>query len=112
MKIYHNPRCRKSREALQLLQDKGHNPDVVLYLDDTPTKDEFKMLLQKLNMKPAELLRKGEAVYKEKFKNSSFTDEEWIDVMLEYPKLIERPIVVKDYKAVVGRPPERVLELI
>lgn len=112
MIIYHNPRCRKSREALQLLKDNGVDPKVREYLKDIPTVEEFKDVLMKLNMKPSDLLRKGEAVYKEKFKNVNFTDEEWITVMLEYPKLIERPIVVKGYKAVIGRPPETVLDLI
>ncbi len=112
MKIYHNPRCSKSREALQLLKDNGVEPEIVEYLKEVPTKAEFKELLAKLNLKPTDILRKGEAVYKEKFKNVTFSDEEWIKVMLEYPKLIERPIVVKGYKAVVGRPPSNVLDLI
>lgn len=112
MKIYHNPRCSKSRQTLELIKQNGVEPEVVEYLKDIPTKKEFKEVLAKLNKKPSEILRKGEAVYKEKFKGANFTEEEWIDVMLEYPKLIERPIVVKDYKAVLGRPPENVMDLL
>ena len=112
MRIYHNPRCSKSRQALALIIEKGIEPEVVEYLKVLPSVEEFKKLLQKLNMKPTDLLRKNEAVYKEKFKTSNFTDDEWIDVMLEYPKLIERPIVVEGYKALIARPPERVNELI
>ena len=112
MKIYHNPRCSKSRQTLQILQDKGVQVEIIEYLKNIPTAEELKMILVKLNLKPTQILRKGEAVYKEKFKTSNFTDEEWIEVMLEYPKLIERPIVIKDNKAVLGRPPENVLDLI
>ena len=112
MKIYHNPRCSKSRQTLQLLQDKGVEAEIVEYLKNIPTAEELKIILAKLNLKPTQILRKGEAVYKEKFKTSNFTDEEWIDVMIEYPKLIERPIVIRDNKAVLGRPPENVLDLI
>lgn len=111
MKIYHNPRCSKSRETLHILQDNNQDIEVVEYLKTPPTRDELKMLLQKLNMKAEEIVRKSELVYKEKFKNSNFTEEEWIQIMMENPKLIERPIVVKGNKAVLGRPPENVKEL-
>ncbi len=112
MKIYHNPRCSKSRETLQLIKDAGAEVEIVEYLKDIPTTDVLKDLLMKLNLKPTDILRKGEAVYKEKFKNSNFNDDEWIKVMIEYPKLIERPIVVKENKAILGRPPQNVLDLI
>jgi arsenate reductase len=112
LSIYHNPRCSKSRQALQLLQEKGVEPEIILYLNEVPTRDEFKTVLMKLNLKPQDILRKGEPIFKEKFKNSDFTEDEWITVMLENPKLIERPIVIKDHKAVVARPPELALELI
>lgn len=112
IEIYHNPRCRKSREALDILREAGHEPSIRLYLDDTPDVDTFKKLLVRLNMKPEALLRKGEAAYKEKFRDKNFTDEEWITIMLENPKLIERPIVIRGNKAVVGRPPERVKEIV
>ncbi|MDG1475529.1 MAG: arsenate reductase (glutaredoxin) [Vicingaceae bacterium] len=112
MKIYHNPRCSKSRETLQLINDAGVEVEVVEYLKDIPTVKDLEKILMKLNLKPTDILRKGEAVYKEKFKNSNFNDDEWIKVMLEYPKLIERPIVVKGNKAILGRPPQNVLDLI
>ena len=112
MKIYHNPRCSKSRETLQLIKDAGAEVEVIEYLNAIPTAEELKMILMKLNLSPKDIIRKGEAVYKEKFKNSDFNDDEWIKVMIEYPKLIERPIVVKGNKAVLGRPPENVLDLI
>lgn len=82
------------------------------YLKTPPTASELRDILQKLNMKPEQLLRKGEAIYKEKYKGKELTDEEWIQAMVENPVLIERPIVVKDSKAVLGRPPEKVQELL
>ena len=112
MKIYHNPRCSKSRQTLALLQEKGLEPEVVLYLDTVPTNDELKILIAKLQIRPIQLVRKGEAVWKEKFKGKELSDDEIIAAMISNPKLIERPIVVKDNKAVLGRPPENTLELI
>ena len=112
MKIYHNPRCSKSRQTLQLIKDAGADVEIIEYLKNIPTEDELKMLLMQLNLKPVDIIRKGEVVYKEKFKNSNFNDDEWIKIMIEYPKLIERPIVVKGNKAVLGRPPENVLDLV
>ena len=112
MKIYHNPRCSKSRQTLALLQEKGVEPEVVLYLDTVPTNDELKILLAKLQIRPMQLVRKGEAVWKEKYKGKELSDDEIIAAMISNPKLIERPIVVKDNKAVLGRPPENALELI
>ena len=112
MKIYHNPRCRKSRETLELLQDKGVDPEIILYLQTSPNKQELKEILSKLGIKPAQLIRKGEPIFKEKFKGKELTDAQWIDAMISYPKLIERPIVVEGNKAVIGRPPVNVLKLI
>ena len=112
MKIYHNPRCSKSRQTLALLKEKGVEPEVVLYLDTVPTNDELKILIAKLQIRPIQLVRKGEAVWKEKFKGKELSDDEIIAAMISNPKLIERPIVVKDNKAVLGRPPENALELI
>lgn len=109
--IYHNPRCRKSREALQILEEKGVDFDIVKYLEDTPTEAELEKILVKLNLKPQDILRKGEKIYKEQFKNLNLNDHEWIKVMVENPKLIERPIVIKGNTGVVGRPPENVKEL-
>ena len=110
--IYHNPRCRKSRETLQLLEEKGVQPQIILYLQETPGPATIKELCQKLGISPFELIRKGEAIYKSDFKGKEFSDEEWYQILSENPKLIERPIVVKGDKAVIGRPPENVLGLV
>ena len=112
MKIYHNPRCNKSRQTLALLQENGVKPDLVLYLDNIMTADELRGLLAKLGISPMQLVRKGEAVWKEKYKGKVLSDDQVIEAMIANPKLIERPIVVKDQSAVLGRPPENVLELI
>lgn len=112
MKIYHNPRCRKSRETLDLVQSKGHDPQIVLYLEQAPTQKELKAILKKLDMKPEQLLRKGEAIFKENYKGKSFTDAQWIKIMVENPKLIERPILINGDKAAIGRPPEQVLDIL
>ncbi len=112
MKIYHNPRCSKSRQTLQLIEDKGVSVEVIKYLEDVPTKEELVTILEKLGMKPLQLIRKGEAIYKENFKGKELTNEQWIEAMVAHPKLIERPIVLKGDKAVLGRPPENVLDLI
>jgi len=111
MKIYHNPRCSKSRQTLQLIKDADVDVEIIEYLNDIPTEDELKTILMKLNLKPTDIIRKGEAVYKEKFKTSNFNDDEWVKIMVEYPKLIERPIVIKGNKAILGRPPENVIDL-
>lgn len=112
MKIYHNPRCKKSRETLQLIQDAGVEPEVVEYLKDVPSKADLKELVGMLGIKPYDLLRRGEKDFKENFKGKDLSDDEWIAAMVKYPKLIERPIVVKQKKAVLGRPPENVKELL
>jgi len=110
--IYHNPRCRKSREALAYLEEQGIQPKVIKYLEEVPSRDEMLLTLSKLGMEPSEILRKNELIFKEKFKGMSFNEDEWLDILLEHPKLIERPIVVRDHKAVVGRPLEKVKELV
>jgi arsenate reductase len=110
--IYHNPRCSKSRNTLALLEEKGVSPKVVLYLETPPDVAELKGLLQKLGMKAADLVRRGEADYKAAGLHRESSDEDVLAAMVKYPKLIERPIVVKGRKAVLGRPPESVLELI
>ena len=112
MKIYHNPRCSKSRQTLQLIKDANVEVEIIDYLNNLPTKEEMKLILMKLNIPAKDLVRKGEAIYKEKFKNSNFNENEWIQIMIENPKLIERPIVVKNNKAVLGRPPENIMELL
>ncbi len=111
-RIFHNPRCRKSRETLQLLEDKKEMVTIIEYLNTPPSKAELKEILEMLDMKPEQLLRKGEAIYKEQFKGKDLTDDQWIDAMIEYPKLMERPIVTKNGKAAIGRPPENVLDIL
>lgn len=111
--IYHNPRCTKSRETLQLLQDKGITPDVVLYLETPPDAKTLQDLLKKLGMKPRELMRHKEPEYKELgLDNTALSDAQLVDAMVQCPKLIERPIVVHGKKAAIGRPPEQVLEIL
>lgn len=111
--IYHNPRCSKSRQTLALIEEREIEPEIVLYLEQTPSAAELKEILNKLGISARQLLRKGEAAYKElNLKDESLTDQQLIDAMIEQPKLIERPIVVKGDQAVLGRPPENVLEII
>lgn len=112
--IYHNPRCSKSREALQLLEERGVNAHVIEYLKTPPSAAGLQELLDKLGMEPRELMRTKEALYKaKKLDDPSLTDSQLIQAMVDNPILIERPIAVSDDgKAVIGRPPENVLELI
>ncbi len=111
--IYHNPRCSKSRQTLQLLQEQGVEPEVVEYLKTPPSKTRIKQLLKMLGLEPRQLMRTKEAEYKEQGLNDdSLTKEQLIDAMVETPKLIERPIVVNGDKAAIGRPPEAVLEIL
>ena len=110
--IYHNPRCSKSRNTLALLEENGVNPKVVLYLETPPSGGEIKGLLKKLGMKASELVRRGEDDYKASGLDRDASDAKVVAAMVKYPKLIERPIVVRGSKAVVGRPPENVLTLI
>ena len=110
--IYHNPRCRKSRETLQLIEDSGELVEVIEYLKEVPSKEELTKLIDYLGIQPFELIRKTEAEYKSLFKGKNLSDEEWVEAMTDYPKLIERPIVVKDKKAIIGRPPENVKEFL
>ncbi|TXS92142.1 arsenate reductase (glutaredoxin) [Parahaliea maris] len=110
--IYHNPRCSKSRNTLALLQEHGVEPEVVLYLETPPDAAGLRDLLAKLGKQPAELLRKGEAEYKELGLGASSSDDELVAAMASHPKLIERPIVVRGERAVLGRPPENVLALL
>lgn len=110
--IYHNPRCSKSRQTLQLLQDNNIEPEVVEYLKTTPDAAQLQSLLGKLGMTARELMRSKEALYKElNLAEPTLTEDHLIDAMVNNPKLIERPIVVNGDKAKIGRPPEQVLEL-
>lgn len=110
--LFHNPRCGKSRDALKLLQEAGVDVEIVEYLKTPPSAAQLEAILKKLGMKPEQLLRKGEAIYKEQYAGRTLNNAEWIAVMVEHPILIERPIFVKGDKAVVGRPPENVAKLI
>lgn len=112
MKIYHNPRCTKSRESFNLLKEKGLEFETIEYLKNPLTKAELTTVLAQLGIAAKDLIRKVEKDYKENYKGKDLTEEEWIDAMLQYPKLIERPIVVKDGKAVIGRPIDNVIDLI
>jgi len=111
--IYHNPRCSKSRATLQLLEARGVKPKIVDYLKTPPTAAELKAILKKLGMRPNELIRKGEPRYAElRLKDRELDDDALIALMVENPILIERPIVVSGGKAAIGRPPEKVLEIL
>ena len=111
--LFHNPRCSKSRQALNLLEQEKESFDVFIYLEEKLEKDFLKEIIQKLAINPRDLLRTGESAYKENnLKDSNISDEEIINLMIEYPKLIERPIYVKGSKAIVGRPPENILKII
>lgn len=110
--IYHNPRCSKSRATLAILEERGITPSVVLYLDDSPSEAGIRELLDKLGMSASQLVRRGEDAYKASGLSSTSSDAEIVAAMAAHPKLIERPIVVHDDRAVLGRPPENVLELI
>ncbi len=111
MKIYHNPRCSKSRQGLAILQESGKDFEIVEYLKNPVTFEELKGVLDKLGLDPVELIRKNEAVWKQEYKGKTLNDKELIQAMVSHPKLIERPIVVSGNKAVVGRPPEKIKEL-
>jgi arsenate reductase (glutaredoxin) len=110
--LYHNPRCSKSRAALALLQERGIEPQIVEYLKTPPSAVELAELVAKLRIEPEALVRKGEDVFKEHYQHRKLDANEWLSVMARHPILIERPIAVRDARAVVGRPPERVLELL
>jgi arsenate reductase (glutaredoxin) len=110
--IYHNSRCSKSRQALDLLEQAGQPFQVVPYLLETPTKEELQAVLEKLKMGPEDLIRKGEKLYKEVYAGQHLTQDQWLQVLVENPILIERPIIVNGDKAVIGRPPENVLTIL
>lgn len=112
IKIYHNPRCSKSRQGLAILEEANVSFETIKYLDNPPTREELVDILNKLVIKPISLIRKGEAIWKEKFKGKELSDDAIIDAMVNYPKLIERPIVIANNKAVIGRPPEQIKTLL
>lgn len=110
--VYHNPRCTKSRQALAYLENKNLDFEVIKYLDHPLSKNKLEDLLTKLNIKPISLIRKNEATWKEKFKGRTLSDTQIIEAMIQYPKLMERPIVVKKDKAIIARPTENIDNLI
>ncbi len=110
--LYHNPRCSKSRAALALLQQRGIEPRIVLYLETPPSRDTLAHLVRQLGIPAEALVRRGEDAYKAEFKDKSLSHDAWLDALAAHPKLIERPIAVRGERAVVGRPPEKVLELL
>jgi len=113
VQILHNPRCSKSRTTLQLLKDNGVEPEIILYLDTPPDQSQLTAILGKLNMQPRDLMRKGQSEYKELgLDNEQFSDDQLIAAMVKMPILIERPIVLANDKAAIGRPPESVLEIL
>lgn len=112
MEIYHNPRCQKSRQTLKILQDAKVDFQIRKYLDHPPSKAELEEVVKKLDISPASLVRKGEKIYIDQYKGKDLTDEEWIEAMIQNPKLIERPIVIDGDRAVIGRPPENVRDLL
>lgn len=112
IKIYHNPRCRKSREGLAILEESGKDFEVIKYLEEVPSHEELKSILKILAIPPMELVRTNEAIWKENFKGKTMTDEEVITAMVNNPKLIERPIVISNNKGVIGRPPQNIDSLL
>lgn len=110
--IYHNAECSKSKGVCQLLNDKNVQANIIEYLKQPPTKEELIHLLEMLDMQPSQLIRKNEPVFKELYEEKELTEEAYLLAMLKHPILIERPIIVKDGKAIIGRPPEKILELL
>jgi arsenate reductase len=113
MKIYHFARCSKSRAGLKYLQEKGIEPEIIQYLKDQPfTEESLKKVLMKLNKKPTDIIRTQEKDYKQNFKGKNFTEDEWVKILVENPRLIQRPIVESRYKAVIGNPPQNIDEIL
>ena len=112
MKIFHNPRCSKSRQTLEILIKKNADFEIVEYLKDKLSITDLEEIIAKLEINTIELVRKNESVWKEKFKGRNLNNKEIIQAMIDNPKIIERPIVVNGNKAILGRPPENVLKII
>ena len=112
MKIYHNPRCSKSRQTLALIQENGQEVEIIEYLKESLSFKDLKSILEMLNIKAIELIRTNEIIWKENYKGKEMTDQELINAMRENPKLIERPIDVKNGQEIIGRPPKKVLDLL
>lgn len=112
IKIYHNPRCSKSRQGIELLQNSGKEFEIVKYLETIPSKSELERIIDLLQIKPIDLVRKNEAIWKESYKGKELSDSELVDAMISNPKLIERPIVINNDKAVIGRPLENISTIV
>lgn len=110
--IFHNPKCKKSREGLKYLREKEIDAEVINYINDGISEQQLKDILIKLNLKPEDIIRKQEDLYKKELKGRNFNDNEWIRILSENPKLIQRPIVVARHKAVIAQPPDKVEELL
>ncbi|MFB9051835.1 arsenate reductase (glutaredoxin) [Formosa undariae] len=110
--IYHNNRCSKSREALDILNASGKPFTIIKYLEDVPTKAELTRIIDLLDIMPIDLVRKNEAIWKENFRDENLTDEAIIEAMIKHPKLIERPIVLNGDQAVIGRPPQDITKIL
>lgn len=111
-KIFHNPRCKKSRAGLQYLESKNVDFEIINYIKEPVELSVLIDVFAKLNLKPSEMIRKQEALYKSDFKNKTFTDEEWIRIFIQHPKLLNRPIVLSKHKAVWANPPENIDNLL
>lgn len=112
IQLYHNPRCKKSREGLAILEDSKTEFEIIKYLDEVPSETEIVSILNKLGLAPIELVRTQEKIWKENFKGKSLSDSEIISALHNYPKLMERPIVINGDKAALGRPPERIKSIL
>ena len=110
--IYHNPRCSKSREGLNILETSNADYKVVKYFDDLLSEETLENIIKLLKIKPIALVRKNESIWKENFKNLDLTDNEIIAAMAKHPKLIERPIVINGTKAIIGRPPQKIIDIL
>lgn len=112
MKYYHNKRCAKSREGLALLQEQGHEPEIVLYMEEALSVETLRGLLRKLNINAEALVRTQEALWKEEYRDKELSEEEILYAMLEEPRLMQRPILETEERAAVGRPPEALLSIL
>lgn len=112
IKIYHNPRCSKSREGLSILEESGKEFEIIDYMKTHVSENELSNLIKKLNINPIDLVRKNEEIWKQDFKDKNLNDQQIIQAMAENPKLIERPIVINGNKAVIGRPPVLIKDLL
>jgi len=112
MRIYHNPKCSKSRQTLDLINERNKEVEIIEYLKKPLGFDDLEMILIMLSISPADLVRKNEDIWKENYKGKDLKDDEIIQAMVDHPKLIERPIVINGTKAIIGRPPENVLKIV